>query len=74
MEKTRQLDEKYTAIRAERPHKKKEAEGNSSLMPSHHNATRWLNLAEMQDQLKEKISEEQVVKDVLQYVLYIAAI
>ena len=61
LEKTRQLDEKYAAIRvAERHHIKKEAEGNSTSVSSRQNATKWLDLTEMQHQLKETISEEQV--------------
>jgi len=62
LEKTRQLDEiKYTAVGVESIHKKKETEdGSSSSVLSHQNLTRWLDLAEMQDELKEKISEEQV--------------
>lgn len=62
LEKTRQLDEKYAAaVRPERRHKQVESDGHkTSVSSSHQNHSRWVNLAEMQDQLKERISEEQV--------------
>ena len=69
LEKTRQLDEKYAAVRSERHHKQKEAEGNkTSVMPSRQNQSRWVNLAEMQAELKEKISEEQVWLKICYYI------
>ena len=61
LEKTRQLDERYAAVRPERLHKQMESEGHkTSASSSPQNHTRWVNLVEMQDQLKERISEEQV--------------
>ena len=52
----------YAAVRAvERHHiKNKPESSDNSTSSSHQNATKWLDLAEMQDHLKEKISEEQV--------------
>ena len=55
LEHTRQLDEQYID-------RKSTAKGSekSTTTYSNPNLSRWLQLSEMQDQLKEKITEQQV--------------
>ena len=73
LEKTRQLDKRCAAVRtAERHHiKNKPESSDNSMSSSHQNAIKWLDLAKMQDQLKEKISEEQVGWLALCYYAYV---
>ena len=62
LEKKRQLDEKYATVGSEGHRNMKGADYSKSPVSSssHYSLTRWMNLDEMQGQLKEKISEEQV--------------
>ena len=68
LEKTRQLDERYATVKTQRHHKKDKPESSDNSASSRQNVSRWLDLAEMQDELKERISEEQVDRFVLYYV------
>ena len=62
MEKKRQLDEKYVTVGSEGHRNMKGVEHGKSPVSSasHYGLTRWMNLDEIQGQLKEKISDEQV--------------